>query len=539
MKHLLNYILLLLLTSDIAGQQAKLLKNINPGTSGSFVFGADVATFEYKDRLYFVANNVEFGTELWVYDGDKTELFKDINPGAKSSDVDFMFKVGDKLMFAADNGVNGYEWWVSDGTPDNTKLLVDLLPGTGDGLSKCCYGYSTRSFHVFKNELYFNGFIPGNQSRFFKTNGTAAGTVELAKLNSSQRYAEGFLEWKGNLYFEVDSEGLWKTDGTPAGTIQIKSTVAGTGTEEFEPQYLTDMGDYILMKDGYDHDIWKSDGTLAGTTLIKKMFYPQTQNNVGHYFFRFGNEAFFPATNPIDNTEMWKTNGTLAGTVQVSEIEVNPTFTAYYPKRRVAFKNKIYYLGGKSELGSQIYILDPANGNTNLLVDFKAKINGDVYFQTDLIANTKHIFFVAGNAFNRELWYSDGTAAGTYEIKISPNGESTPERLTFYKDKLFFFAANKDFDFEPHIVELSSLITNTQDFETNHTFCYPNPTNDQLFIDLEFTPKQVEIYDVTGRLEATFYDTDALDLSNIVAGLKIIKVVGGDEKLYSSRFMKL
>ena len=540
MKRILQFSLFMMISVCSFGQQAMLLKNINPGSAGSFDFGTDVPMFEYKGRLYFVANSAGFGIELWVYDGEKTELFKDINPGTNSADVDFIFQVGDKMIFAANDGVHGYEFWVSDGTPENTKLMIDLLPGAENGLSKCCFTYGSRYYHVFNNELYFNGYRPNFGIRFFKTNGTAEGTVELAALNGNQRNASGFLEWKGALYFEVGFEGLWKTDGTPAGTVQIKNE-NNPGGDNFEPSYLTDMGNYILMNSGYNEDIWISDGTTAGTKFVKKMFYSAAQNNVGHHFFRYGNKAYFPGSNPAFNTEMWRTDGTESGTIQVSEIETasNP-FIPAYPKRRVAMKNKIYYLGGKEELGSQIYLIDPISDKTELLINLKQKIDGQVYFQTDLVTNGKHIFFVAGRAFDRELWYSDGTEAGTYEVKISSNGESTPERLTFYKDKLFFFAnGNNNVGYEPHILNLNTLLSSSEDIVLNENFFFPNPVFDNLNLTIENTINKVEIFDITGRLEAVYHDSKNLDLSWLHTGVKVIRVLDNTNKLYSARFLKM
>lgn len=536
MKPILLLLSLFTFLTQVNGQQATLLKNINPGAAASFYFDTDIPTIVYKDKLYFVANNTESGVELWVYDGTTTELFMDINPGNKSAFVDFMFVLNDKLLFVADDGVHGYEWWISDGTKANTKLLIDLMPGAANGLSKCCFSYASRNFHIFKNELYFNGNVTGNGTRLFKTDGTATGTKQVAKLNEEQRTADGFLEWKGNLYFTSTFEGLWKTDGTTAGTVQIKAYSSFPTT--FDPKYLTDMGDYILFSNGYEEEIWRTDGTQSGTVLVKPMFYSQAQNNVGHYFFRYGNEAFFPGSNPAFNTEMWKTNGTEAGTVQVSEIDITPGSYAFYPKRRIEFKNKIYYLGGKNGIGNQIYILDPATGTTKLLIDLKAKAGGEVYFQTDLVTNQKYIFFVAGAPFDRELWYSDGTEAGTFQIKISPNDESTPERLTFYKNKLFFFANGNNTGHEPHVVDVTGLMSSTQEIHPERIVFYPNPAQDELHILSESIPKQVEIFDALGRLEGSYFYNSTLDISGFQTGIKMIKV-NMDGKIYFSKFIKM
>ena len=523
----------------LQGQKAQLLKDIHPGNGGSFNFLTEKPVLEYQGKLYFVANSPEYGLELWVYDGATTELFMDINPGAAGSDVDFLFEVGNKLLFAANDGVHGYEWWVSDGTTGGTQLLIDLMPGTADGLSKCCYSYASRKFHVFKDELYFNGNTTNWGYRLYKTDGTPEGTVELKMLNEHQRTASGFLEWKEQLFFEVYFEGLWKTDGTPEGTIQLKSKADGPDSEDFEPGYLTDMGDYMLLINGYDHDLWRSDGTPEGTVLIKKMFYPAAQNNVGHYFFRKGSNAYFPGSNPANNTELWKTDGTITGTSMVTEIETDPGFIAFYPKRRVLFKDKIFYLGGKNGVGNQLFYTDGTAAGTQMLIDLKSKINGEVYFQTDLVATEDYLFFVAGKAFDRELWYSDGTAEGTYEIEIANNGESTPERFFLYGNQLFFYASGDGIGYEPHVLDVDQLMTSHTKVSIPTLTVYPNPAIVEINLITDQIPSIIELYDLFGNQEAIFYNTRTIDISPLKPGMKFLKIFDGKNAVSKSRFLKL
>jgi ELWxxDGT repeat protein len=91
--------------------QVSLLKEINSGSEGS-----NPSDFvEYKDRIYFQANDGSNGTELWVTDGtgEGTELFRDLNGGGSSSPRNF-YVFDEQLYFAARNGSDGEELWTLD-----------------------------------------------------------------------------------------------------------------------------------------------------------------------------------------------------------------------------------------------------------------------------------------------------------------------------------------------------------------------------------------------------------------------------------------
>src|SRR5262249_39199207 len=120
------------------------------------------------------------------------------------------------------------------------------------------------------------------------------------------------------------------------------------------------------------YDLWKSDGTTAGSMIVKTFapggFEPGpgglTEMNGILYFGAEGNSA---------GDELWRSDGTLAGTVMVKDI--NPT-------------------GG--------------NG-TGSFPDELTNAGGTLFFSAD------------DGSHGKELWKSDGTAAGTVMIKdITP-----------------------------------------------------------------------------------------------------------------------
>ena len=520
------YTLLLVSSTYFAfGQTAHLLKDINPGTDGSFEFSLDRAMIEFQGKLFFSAKDAEHGLELWTYDGDSVSLFKDINPGAGDSDCDHFYHFVDKLIFVANDGEHGDELWISDGTPEGTAMVIDLLPGPENGVINCCNGDLSRTFIVFNDELYFNANIGNNRRRFYKSDGTAAGTIELAMLGGQQRSAGGMTIFNNELFFNVTFEGFWKTDGTSAGTVQIAEMDHEGG--DLEPFYMYDMGDYLIMVNEFEWDLWRTDGTLEGTTLIMDMVRPGAQNNQGLYFTNYNDVAYFSGADAPDNTELWRSDGTESGTYEVIDVEDNTAFIPIYPRKKVVFNDLLYYIGGKDETGFQIYKSDGTEQGTEELINLDENFNAQVYFQSDLVATDDFIFFVAGRPFNRELWVTDGSADGTFEIEVNPNGESTPERLFLFQDKLLFFANGDGVGYELHYVDLTELTTSTKQVYRNASIpVYPNPTSSTLQIEMEESENaHIRIYDLLGNMVLETPYSNQISIGHLHDGPYVLHIV--------------
>jgi ELWxxDGT repeat protein len=93
-----------------------------------------------ETSLYFTAEMPEFGTELWVTDGDLTSLsgtrrITDIDPGTGSSSPEYRGKVGSQLFFAMTNSTIGTELYRMDSTNNAVYLTKDLYSGSSDGAS--------------------------------------------------------------------------------------------------------------------------------------------------------------------------------------------------------------------------------------------------------------------------------------------------------------------------------------------------------------------------------------------------------------------
>jgi ELWxxDGT repeat protein len=113
----------------------------------------------------------------------------------------------------------------------------------------------------------FSAVDSNGQEGLWETNGTAAGTIEIASLSSQPNEPYGdFTAVNGVVLFEGSGSdalnGLYVTDGTTAGTYQL--TIAGASTVEgLNPVDLTALGGEVFFN-GIDqsgsYGLWVSNG---------------------------------------------------------------------------------------------------------------------------------------------------------------------------------------------------------------------------------------------------------------------------------------
>lgn len=136
---------------------------------------------EFNDKLYFAGFILgdSTGIELWVSDGTAagTFLVKDINPGSSGSSPISFQVAGDQLFFKAITATNGVELWVTDGTEAGTNLVKDINPGTNNSL---IYSDVQSPLKAIGNNVYFparDGSISGDT--LWVSDGTTAGTNSI------------------------------------------------------------------------------------------------------------------------------------------------------------------------------------------------------------------------------------------------------------------------------------------------------------------------------------------------------------------------
>jgi uncharacterized repeat protein (TIGR02543 family) len=214
------------------------------------------------------------------------------------------------------------------------------------------------------------------------------GTTSTNNLASSISL-NGFAYFIGSAP-ETGSE-LYTSDGTPAGTNIVKDAVPGIqGSVQnlvlSHGKLFFTSGDSISSG---NLEPWVSDGTAAGTFKIKDIApgsggssaYSFTQGPNGLTYFLADDATTSLAANGssvYNGVAIWATDGTTAGTYKVKDVNTysyGPSSTYYYPAQSS--------ISGMTSCGGKLF--------------FSA--SDDNY-----------------NSWN-ELWVSDGTEAGTQEVK--------------------------------------------------------------------------------------------------------------------------
>jgi len=194
-------------------------------------------------KLFFVANDIRHGAELWCSDGTKggTYLVRDIYPGRPSSDPRELTAVDDMVYFSADDGTHGLELWRSDGTKTGTSLVEDI----GVNISS-----APKELTAFGHALVFVARREqfGEELWIARSDGTHL-IKDIAPGPLSSKPG-GLAVWEGRLYFRADDgvhgEELWSSDGTEAGTAMVKDLVP-VPYEGASIQELTPSGDRLFF----------------------------------------------------------------------------------------------------------------------------------------------------------------------------------------------------------------------------------------------------------------------------------------------------
>ena len=293
----------------------------------------------------------------------------------------------------------------------------------------------------------------------WRTDGTPAGALLLKDIcpGACSSIPRDLTGSNGLLFFFVDDPEkgpcLWKSDGTPEGTSLVKGGLDGRqGLGGFIGPSMVDAGGQLLftvMNSGGLVDLWVTDGTQAGTHGVGS-------NAQGFYsiprFLATGNgKVLFAADKSPEGLrlEPWVTDGTNAGTHAVADL--NPgagNSLAYFNngpgKDAVAAPwGGFVFVAEDISHGPELWRTDGTEAGTSQLKDIAPGSAGSSPFNLTVL-NGKVIFGATDPTHGSELWATDGTPAGTVLLKdIWPGGSnSDPRALTAVGSQVFFHASD-------------------------------------------------------------------------------------------------
>jgi len=357
--------------SDGTEQGTILVKDIFQGTDGSEIAYMTAS----GGQVFFQAKKSASDVELWKSDGTEsgTVMVKDIGVipggggGGVGSNPTHLVDVNGTLFFQANRLQLGKELWKSDGTESGTVLVKDIAPGTVPSGPSAASSTPILMTNL-NGVVYFSASSStGSSRKLWKSDGTEAGTV---RVTNAANDLNDLVNLGGMLYFGATDATTgrepWMSDGTETGTTRIADLAPGfaipgfqIGNSDPESFTLSNGVVYFIANDeSSGRELWKTNGTESGTVMVKDIYQGSENSSTPEYLISHNDTLYFVADDGSTGREVWKSDGTLVGTQMVDDqlgMDFEPMyltslgndilFTAFEPGSGV----ELWKIGGASQ----------------------------------------------------------------------------------------------------------------------------------------------------------------------------------------------
>ena len=283
------------------------------GSSASKVMTLDISKLgdkvgnltAFKNQLFFSASDGTSGTGVELYKATKSHavsLVKDIYSSYFSSNPSNLTVLDtSQMLFTAQNNTYGTELYTTDGTSTGTKILKDIVSGSG-----------------------------------------SSGPSNLKKLGKYIYFAATTAS---------NGRELWRTDGTAAGTELFLDIASGSGSSNPSKFVVVDTLMYFLADDGSNGiELWATNGTTAGTFLVKDILKGSASSNVLN-MTPVGKWLYFSANDGVNGQELWRTNSTVTSMIQ----EVYEGAQSTNPSLLTLHNDTLYFTADHPEYGNELW----------------------------------------------------------------------------------------------------------------------------------------------------------------------------------------
>ncbi len=374
------------------------------------------------------------GAEPYVSNGTTagTRLLANLIPGSGGSGPASVAELGGTLLFSARTLGQGREMWATDGTAAGTRLVLDIRPGSE--------GSSPKGYGVLGGIGYFGADDGVHGCELWRSDGTPAGTWMVADLapgaDSGLDCAYAYVSsaaLAGRLYFPATDPDhgteLWATDGTAAGTARVADIAPGA--DGSDPSNLAAAAGRVFFEAFHPargRELWASDGTGAGTRLVDDLVPGSDSSYATPVGVVPGRVVFSARESGTVYPHLWASDGTLAGTVRLSTADFEVGVA--YP-----FGGRLVYFASDQD-GSEPWATDGTPAGTGRLGDLDPGSEGSTL--GGAAVGEDGVYFCAWDGSgNVSLWRTDGTPGGTLPIAPLPGCDSVTQGLALPGATLF------------------------------------------------------------------------------------------------------
>ncbi|MCP9787052.1 ELWxxDGT repeat protein, partial [Cyanobium sp. N5-Cardenillas] len=240
------------------------------------------------------------------------------------------------------------------------------------------------------------------------------------------------------LNLSAPTNGVTIADGQGRGTIS---------NDDIPPQPAgTPVLFFSAVTAASGRELWLTDGTEAGTRQVidatpgPSGAFPSTVQLAN-------GKLLFASDDAAGDTELWVTDGTTAGTSQLVEINPIVSFSsAIAPTFITPFDGGALFFADDGLSGNELWFTDGTAAGTRLLADIQPGATGSrnpVSPFRQLTVSGSKVFFTANTtAEGNELWVIESVAAGPQLVTeiVAGSGSGGISVLTPFNDGVFFYA---------------------------------------------------------------------------------------------------
>jgi ELWxxDGT repeat protein len=309
-------------------------------------------------EVLFMGVDASGFTGLWATNGTAagtSEVGGIGNSGVSGSNFgafvfDNAMTFNSEVLFEGEDTNSFLGLWVTNGSPAGTTEVGGIGNSGVNGANAggLFNDFANPQFAVFNSEVLFAGDGTTGGIGLWVTNGTAAGTSELAGISGTESTGSG-LDPMGMtalngeaLFAGTDASGLiglWVTNGTASGTSEVGGIGSSGVNDAFsgglcfnDPPFSSPIAFTVLngeaLFDGVDgvgyRGLWVTNGMAAGTFELTGISGANTGSifDPGRIpdFTVFNGEVLFNGYDTSGHVGLWVTNGTAAGTLEVGDL---------------------------------------------------------------------------------------------------------------------------------------------------------------------------------------------------------------------------
>jgi ELWxxDGT repeat protein len=360
--------------------------------------------------------------------------------------------VGDRIFFAGCDRRHGWELWRSDGSRWRTRKVKDIQPGARIS--------PPAELTAAAEALYFTADDGVHGTELWRSDGTRRGTRLVADIAAGSIPSDPHdLFWSpslGRVLFVADDavhgQQLWSSDGTAAGTAVVTDLDASGFRGQPRNLRVLDRGDAILF-------------TLTPGPRLPPLLYALVDGAVrvvtasdGHgaveawLLVQFGTDVVFWGGTGGTDRGLWRAGDLDAGATRLDLQPGWPEWPDGSISSLTVLDDQLYFMArdpGDPEdpetypLPRELWKSDGTAAGTVRLSDIS---HGD-FRAYDLAVAGDTIFFHGGvgDRYKEGLWVSDGTAVGTTRIKdVGIACKILPALLVPVGNRVFFVGGDAE-----------------------------------------------------------------------------------------------